>query len=223
MKTLLTVLFSFAAFAVSHAGFEMVQELNQTGPQGTMTVQTVTKAEGDMMRVDAGTDVTTIINTAKKEIKTLMHKQKAFMQVPSSVIENAEKMALEQEAKMKDIPAPTPTGKTQQINGYNCSEYVQELDGNKMTFWLTKDLKGADKLLAEAKGMGNFDPFKGSVKNLSGTEGFPIRIEIESPQIGRMQITTLSIKEATIPAAEFEAPADYKAFAMPGGLAPSQP
>lgn len=223
MKTLLVTIFSFAALAASQAGFEMVQELNQTGPQGTVTMQTVTKAEGDMMRVDAGTDVSTIINTSKKEIKTLMHKQKAFMDVPASVIENAEKMAQEQEARMKDSPAPTATGKTQEINGYKCAEYVQEAGGNKMTYWLTKDLKGGAALLAQAKGMGNFDPFKGSLKGFKGDEGFPIRLEIESPQMGRMQITTLSIKEATIPASDFQAPGEYKAFQMPAGMAPKQP
>ncbi|HEY5793341.1 MAG TPA: DUF4412 domain-containing protein, partial [Chthoniobacterales bacterium] len=158
MKSSIVLLLSLAAAACCHAGFEMVQEINQSGPQGTLTMQTVTKAEGDMMRVDAGKEVTTLINTKTKEITTLMHRQKAYMQVPASVIENAEKMAREQEAKQGEGAVPVATGKTQEINGYQCAEYTQTVNGNKMAYWLTKDLQGADALMAQAKGMGTFDP-----------------------------------------------------------------
>lgn len=223
MKKLLTVLFSVAALNFSHAGFEMVQQIEQNGAQGAVNMETTTRAQGDMMRVDVGSEMSTLINTKSKEIVTLIHKQKAFMKVPTEIVAKAEKMAAEQEATQKDQAGAKATGKTEEINGYKCAEYTQEVSGNKMTYWLTTELKGADMVLSQAKTMGTFDPFRGSMKGFAGSEGFPIRIEIESPQMGKMKITTVSIKDATFPASDFAAPADYKAFQMPAGAAPSQP
>ncbi len=225
MNRILILLALLATAQIASAGLVLVQELDQSGgPAPGKTKMTIT-ASGTKARVDVGKDITSIVDSKSGTVTSLLHAQKIAMKLPEGTFDTIKNASKDQDAK-PDLKA---TGKTEEINGFKCEEYVGTVKGLNVTFWTTKDVKNQKEILAQLSKLsdGN-DPFKAALQNGDDFPGFPIRTVIASKDIGTSTVTVISIKDQSVPDSAFDVPSDYRMAAVPdmsrpGGGAPAVP
>ncbi|MDD5198691.1 MAG: DUF4412 domain-containing protein [Terrimicrobiaceae bacterium] len=216
-----------ALIAATHsatAGIVIVEEVDQTGPMPGKTPMTMT-ISGDRARIDVGRQLSSIVDLKAGTVTSLMHAQKIAMQLPKAALDAVK----EKVAARGEKPDLKPTGKKETISGFACEEYTGAFQGLDVTYWVTRDVANQKEILEQMGRLsGDGDPFKAALAGGGDFPGFPIRTTVKSPQIGVSTMTVLSIKNADVPASQFEVPADYKTVAVPqmsqpGGNAPAAP
>lgn len=225
MKRLLLPLVLFASAQLAGAGLVLVQEIDQSGgPMPGKTRMTIT-ASGDKARVDIGKDISSIVDSRTGTVTSLLHAQKMAMKLPEGTFDSIKHASKDQSTK----PDLKPTGKTEEINGFQCEEYIGTIKGLKVAFWTTRDVKNQKEILGQlAKLSGGNDPFKAALQDGGDFPGFPIRTVIDTKESGTSTMTVVSIKDEDVPDSAFEIPAGYKTMDMPkmsnpGGGAPAMP
>jgi hypothetical protein len=103
-------------------------------------------------------------------------------------------------------------GKTEKINGYNCSKYiVSQGDKDVLTVWATKDVKGPESLKKDLQDfrerLASTMPRIGSAmaEGMKNVDGFPIRVESAN-----YKSVVTKIEHKSTPSSSFEAPKGYK-------------
>jgi len=212
---LLAALLPTCAFA---ADFEGVIQMSMTTGSHT-TPMTFTEKPG-FTRIDmaaAGGRVGgMIMDHAKQEMTILMPQQRMYMvqAIPQQVIAQAQ-------SKIDDA-AVEKTNDHEKILGYDTTKYIAKNNEGTSDIWVTDQL-GTFAGFGPAQGGGLFGrgAHSSSAKKNSwedafkGKEAFPLRVittNSSGQQTFKMEAT--SVEKKSVPASEFQPPADYRKFDM---------
>jgi hypothetical protein len=227
MKILAPALALFALVHFAGAGLILVEEMDQKGGPMPGKMEMTITASGDKARVDMGKQISSIVDSKTGTVTSLMHEQKMAMQLPEGTFDSIKKAGESEKGKFK--PELKPTGKRETINGFACEEYVGKIKGMDVSFWVTKEVKNQKEILDQLSNLsGGADPFQGALASGEDFPGFPIRTVMKTPELGKMTMTVVSIKNEDVPESVFDIPAGYKTMSMPkmqlpGGGAPAVP
>lgn len=188
-------------------GIEMILRISASSGEPGDTVITL-KAQNNKLRTDLE-GMSTIYDPAKGTVISLMHEDKAWMQMP--VPEAITKAHSEPEPF--DAADFRPTGNRKNISGWECEEFVS--DKEKAAVWLTKDIKLSPSLLGNLQDSGGaHNPLRDFFSKTQRFDGVPIRIESldkEAPFL----MTVESLVKKTMNSKEFEPPANYTRLEIP--------
>lgn len=215
----------FFCVALLHADLVVVQKVEGIGqPQAAeMTL----KVKGDKIRVDLAPEISTLTDAATGETTTLMHAQKAYMQIsPEALGQLAGRLNGKQEAA---LPPSTPqaTGKHETVNGVDTELYTARLGQMKVTYWIAKDFPEGDKLRDLFQKLQK-SPLAKLTQGGMGSQpadlpGVAVRTRMEPPNGQKLTVTLISVKEQALDNAEFEIPRNYQALPSPAFGAPKHP
>jgi hypothetical protein len=226
MKRLLStaLLITLASSTSLRADIVIVQKVEGVGGQtGEMTM----KMKNGMVRTDVNPEMSNITDTKTGDVITLLHDRKSYMKISGAttkaMLEQIRKMTQE---KSGSSPASAPklkaTGRKEKISGYDTEEYVCDMNGKKMSYWIAKDFPNYSVILREMMQLregGLSAMMKGLMPDASDFPGMPIRTEVDNG--GEKIVTTLlSANQEPVDAADMQAPAAYKEMTMPNFTLP---
>ncbi len=216
MKLLPSLLLSASlaiAPAVLHAAdFEGKIRMKMTEPRGGSRNLDYSIKPG-LVRADIALDekqnMTTIMNSAKKEVVVLMPGQNMYF---SSSIDDVADVAAEHAGSLEK------TGETTKILGYDCTKYVSRDKGTTTEIWATDELGtfagiSAGNPMSRKKSSG-----PGWEQALKGGNFFPLRVvSVNKKGKEEFRMEAVSIDKGSQPDSLFEIPAGYQQFNL-GGL-----
>lgn len=202
------------SLAAAHADLTVVQNIEGAGPISASTM----KIKGDKARIEAGPQMTTIIDGKSGEILTLLNDQKKFMRISAAQAKAAAEMAMQPE--QKNAPAGKPqlksSGKKETINGFETEEYLCDAPAFKGSYWIATKYPNAAAILQQmaattpaawnlaGKGMPDYRDFP----------GVPVRMRVLFS--GKEIVTTLtSLKQDPLPDSDFIVPPGFEEVRMP--------
>ncbi len=209
-----TALLCSFSFCAAQADLTIVQNVEAGGPMASMTL----KIKGDKARIEAGPQITTIIDSKSGDLLTLMNDQKKFVRVSAAQAKAAGEMAMEpgENGAPSGRPQLKPSGKKEIINGYETEEYVCEAPAFKGSYWISSKYPDAPAILKQlaattpaawnlaGKGMPDYRDFP----------GIPLRTRINFS--GKEIVTDLvSIKQTALPDSEFVVPPGFEEMKIP--------
>jgi hypothetical protein len=222
MKVLASFLVAlFCAVFSVEADLTIVQKVEGLGPVGEVTM----KIKGDKARVQAGADVTTIIDAKSGDVTTLMNSQKRYVQMSGEKVKAMAAMMNQSTPGPQGAAKPkvTATGKKETINGYETEEFVCDAPAFKATYWVATKLPDGPAILKQMQAMQSSAWGVGSTPATTPPDlpGVPIRSRI-TIQGKEMTTTISSIKQDPVAPEEFSVPTDFKEMQIPnlGGKAP---
>ena len=204
-------------------GFEGKVSMTMTGNKGDAHAMTY-MMKGTMMRLDmeAGKG-SMIMDLEKHQMIMLMHERQMYMimKMPQPQDQGPHQAGTPGGPPSDRTPPDvTATGKTQEILGYTCSQFLVK-DGDKTTeLWLAPGLGVFMGLHAGSS------PFGGRSRNaeaaakweeaFKGKAGFPLRVitrDGSGKETNRMDVT--KIEKGGVSDGDFAPPAGYQQFQMP--------
>ncbi len=217
MKILPLLLATVLPATLCRADLTIVQQIKQGSDASAKEMTVTTKFKDDFARIDISPQMATIVNLKTGDATSLIIPQKAAMKVTSEMVQEMKKAASPNGEATK-IEPPKPTGKKDTINGFACEEYTTTVQGKTVNLWITKDAPEAEKAVAKLSSLsaGN-DPLSAALSQ-ENMPGFPVRAEIEVPQIGKLTATVVTLNTNPVDASEFVVPADFKEMALPAGM-----
>lgn len=201
------------SLCAARADLTIVQNV-EGGPLSSMTM----KIKGGKARIEAGPQMTTIIDSKTGDLLTLLNEQKKFIKMSAAQAKAAAQMAMEPDEKGVTSARPKlkPTGKKETINGYETEEYTCEAPAFKGSYWISSKYPNAPAILQQlaattpeawnvaGKGMPDYRDFP----------GIPLRTRISFS--GKEIVTNLvSINQTPLSDADFAVPAGFEEMAMP--------
>jgi hypothetical protein len=204
---LLGILFT----ATLHADTVLVQKVEAAGRSSEMTV----KIKGTKIRSDISPEISTLTDTASGATTTLMHPQKAYMEISAAATRQ-----LLDKVPPQAAPEPVlePTGKHETVNGYDTEIYTVETGALKTRYWIAKDYPDEKKLLAlfkELQNTGLGTMARQMAPQPTEFPGVPLKTELQSSRSQKVTVTLLSVEEEPLPDSDFVVPPDYKALPTP--------
>ena len=214
-KTLATICIGIAFASSGFADITIVQKL-ETADGDKLTDDITIHAADNKIRVDMGSEMSTISDDEKKKIVTLIHGQKMAMEMPAVVMDQMKaRMASAVTGDLKP-ESFTPTGRKEKISGFECEEYTYSIQGQKVSSWFAKDLKENGEVAAAFKSLAkSSNPMASSLAQFDAMPGVPIRTIIDLPGAGVTTVTIEKISTDKIPSSVFAIPAGYKSMGMP--------
>ena len=197
------------------ADLTIVQKMDGMG----QNMETTAKFKGSKTRVDAGPNMSIIMDLKSGEMEQINDAQKTYLKVPMQI----EQAALDSMKKMQgdgaQKPQLTATGKKDTISGFAAEEYTATIAGSKLSLWLTKALPDYEKTLKEMSAAFSQGPMAAMMQSygldMANLPGFPIRT-VNELQPGQTITTTVeSINTKPVADSEFQIPAGYKEISMP--------
>lgn len=206
-----------ATAALAADSFEGKVTLAMSSPKGKSTVINY-EMKGHLMRIDMeNAPVTTVMDINKREMTMFMHEQKMYMTHAMPQVDPNKMQGKASEAEIED------TGRTEEILGYKCNEFIVR-DGKTVTnLWLAHGL-GTFMGLNQGNGGGNPFMRRGArsanaakwEEVLKDKGGFPLRV-ITHDASGKesFKMEAKKIEPGSVPDADFEPPPGYQKFQMP--------
>lgn len=194
-----------------HAGIYYEQEMKmpaQPGRPAGVSKQVV-YISGLKMRIEGttmGVKVIAIQRHDKGMIYQLMPAQKVCMEM-------AIPKPPAQPAGQEPAATVTKTEETKKIGKYSCTRYDASISGQTFRFWMTEDVDLGGEMADYWKVMSQGQPPK-MAQEMTKVKGFPIRMEMPSPQ-GPIVATVTTVKKQDIPDSMFEVPEGYQKMSMP--------
>ncbi len=109
----------------------------------------------------------------------------------------------------------TKTDRTKTISGYRCTRYDLSADGRTIRCWMTTDVELGEEVATYWQAGTRLYP-PALTRRLAKVPGFPIRIEVFSPD-PVTTITVTRLKKQDVPDSMFVVPPDYQpAFVVTG-------
>ena len=147
------LLFCFGFFVAAKADVTVVQSVQAVQPGGGLEParEMTIRLAGDKLRLDSG-DISSIIRADKKMTYSILHADKVFVAVPHHAGEHAMHATHATHAAevLSGEPEPLkvrPTGKSDKVNGFNCTEVeVEQSDGTLLDTWVTQDSEAVKAL-----------------------------------------------------------------------------
>ncbi len=124
------------SLCAARADLTIVQNVEGGGPLSSMTM----KIKGDKARIEAGPQMTTIIDSKTGDLLTLLNEQKKFItHVCGPGQGGCRKWPWSPTKKARRLREPQlkPTGKKETINGYETEEYTCEAPAFKGSYWIS--------------------------------------------------------------------------------------
>jgi hypothetical protein len=212
MRTIFTVFVSLMLAAIDANADYIIQQQVETMGRAQKIVM---KIKENKARLDTG-QTSTIIDSNTGETVMLIHAQKVFLKIPAEQLKaQAEAvkslMGTQGAETVTDIQLK-PTGRKQLINSYQTEEYVGNLNGTDMSFFISKDFPDFRKVIEAVHtvqtGPG-MDIFRTMAIPPSKYPGMPIRTEAKF--LGQSIVVTLeSVEQTSLADADFSLPPDYK-------------
>lgn len=229
MKHLPLVLTLALIAAAGRADLIVEQKIESQMQNGNITIKT----KGDNVRIDMPTGpmgaMSVIMNVDTGDSVNLIHTQKMAMKV-SGAQTKAMMEAMKKQTPGADAgagPKLTPTGKTEKVGEHTAEIYTWASGGGTQTLWIAKDFPNfadfKDELVklnkAAAAGIA-----KDMQPDFSTLPGMVVKTVADAGGM-KMTSTLVSVKQAPVDAALFEAPKDYQNMAAPTlpGAAPQPP
>jgi len=222
----LTSLISPALLAAARADVTIVQKVDGATHNNH---EMIIKVKGDKARFDVSPQVSMIIDGKSGDLISLMKDQRKFVRVSTeqmkAIGEMAGKLTGNDLANAK--PKLTPTGRKENIDGYEAKEYAFESALFKGSYWISTSFPDAMGILKQLqavspeawrtamKGMPNYQDFS----------GLPLKSRVT---VGNQEITStvVSVKQDPLSDAEFSIPKDFQEIKVPnmfGGKMPVKP
>jgi len=215
----------FFCVAALHADLVVVQKVEGIGQ--TQAAEMTLKVKGDKIRVDVAPEISTLTDAATGETTTLLHAQKAYMQISAEAAGQLMGTLKGKEDAALTPSAPQATGKHETLSGVDTEIYTASLGQMKVTYWIAKDFPEGDKLRALFKQLQN-SPLSKLAQGGLGSQpaelpGVAVRTKMEPPNGQKLTVTLISVKEQPLDNAEFEIPRNYQALPTPAFGVPKQP
>jgi len=195
------------------AGIYYEQEMKmpaQPGMPAGVSKQVVYMS-GPKMRIEGttmGTEAILILRHDKGIVYQLMPAQKVCMEMPIP-------KPPAQPAGQEPTVTVTKTAETKKIGKYTCTRYDAAVSGRTFRFWMTEDVDlGSEMANYWQTTTRGESPKVG--QEMAKVKGFPIRMEMPSPQ-GTIVSTVTTVKKQDVPDSMFEVPEGYQKMSMPGG------
>jgi hypothetical protein len=216
------LVFFYAALA--QADLVVIQKVEGLGP--AQSTEMTLKIKGDKIRADIAPEISTITDAATGEATTLMHAQKAYMQINAEALgQLTSRLNANQETALEPSP-PQSTGKHETVNGVDTEIYTAKLGQMKVTYWIAKEFPEGDKLRDLFKRLQNSPMAKLTQGSLASQPfdlpGVAVRTRMEPPNGQKLTVTLFSVKEQELDHAEFEIPRNYQSLPSPAFGAPQK-
>lgn len=206
--------------AAIHADLILEQKIESPMQNGSITI----KVKGDNLRIDMPTSpmgpMSTVMNVNTGDSLNLVHAQKMVMKVSGAQTKAMMEMMKKQApagATESAAPKLQATGRTEKIGEYNTEIYTWTGGGTTQTLWVAKDFPNFAAFkdeLAKLNKSAASGIAQGSQPDFSTLPGMVVKSVAESGGM-KMTSTLVSVKQAPVDAALFEAPADYQTMAQP--------
>ncbi len=195
----------------------IVQTVEGAGQNGPVTIF----VKGDKIRTDIAKQISTIVDGSSGNLKTLMHDQKAYMEISAEAglqLINTLKSQPGAPQASAEKPAFKATGKNETINGHQTEIYTLDSGNMKSTYWIAKDYPQGALVLDLHKQMQN-NPLSKMAETMAPQPeelpGVPVKIEMQIEGGEKITTTLVSVEEKTLDDSTFTIPEDYKALAAP--------
>lgn len=216
----LVLFFAAAWFAASSvcADITLVQQVESesTGKAGT---QVTLRAKDAKIRIDMGSEMSTISDSTSGTTTTLVHQTKMAMQMPPGVMKQMSEAIKDDDAAKPEEPQYKPTGRRETISGFACEEYEVTTQGKKILSWFTKDIPDAATIAASLKNIqANMPGIQTGSDAFERMPGFPVRTVIEVPGMDKTIITLISVSADPLEKEIFNVPDGYQTVTIPATL-----
>jgi hypothetical protein len=198
-------------------------------PGANMTI----KIKGDKARIDASSQLTTILDGKTGDVINLLNDQKTVVRISSdklkAVTDMLDKFSDKKAASEK--PKLTPTGQKETVNGYQTEQYTYEGPGFKAVYWIAPDYPDGAAILAQLQSIKSefWDAANTKMPDFRDFPGLPIRTRMilsketpadkpdASPSGHGTEVTSTitSVGHDPINDSEFTVPADFKETKLP--------
>jgi hypothetical protein len=235
MKTHLTTLLVFALITpAAMADWVITQKITMGGqPEQMMTM----KYKNKKARLDMGTQMSMIMDSAAGNTLTIMHEQKMLMKSDAAqmkaAVEMAKKSASAQTAAGTAPAKPEATGQKEKVGDYECEIYTWKSAYGSTKMWIAKDFPNFAELNQISDEMQKTlgGAATGMAPAAADLPGMVMKTEAEAMgQKTHMEL--VSAKEEAVDDKAFEKPEGYQEMAMPslpsgaaptGGTSPEAP
>ena len=218
--SILVVLLAAAPAVLGAATFEGKVHLKISDNKG-QSHEMVQSLKDGLVRTDVEAGVhsaSLIMDFAKQELTILIAAQHMYMvrPMPTGAPAGAPGAADTGEASF------AKTGETEKILGYDCVKYVAKTKDGAHEVWVTDQLGrfgglGGGNPMARRHGG---KPTAGWEQLLAGKDLFPLRVVTHNAAgTETFRLEAVSVEKTTLPASDFQPPADYKKLDM-GGMMP---
>jgi Domain of unknown function (DUF4412) len=198
----------------ARADLTIVQKIEGAGQNGEITI----KIKGDKARIEADPRVTTIVDRKTGEVINLVNDKKTVIRFSGDAMKAAEEMMGQFAGKTEanEKAKLTPTGKKENINGYETEEYVYETPKFKASYWIAPKYPDGAAILKQLQTL-NSEIWKQHSKGMPDYRDFPgLPIKTVMSFGGREVTSTLTtIKQDPLSDSEFTVPNDYRELKMP--------
>jgi uncharacterized protein DUF4412 len=192
------------------ADFVVKETVQNLGRNQDVTI----KLKDNHCRIDANPETTALLDTQSGVTTILLHQTKMFLNVKADELGaegNALKKLLSQQSGNEENVDFQPTGKKEQINGYDTDEYVGKISGLSVRVQVAKDFPNYQALLSAlyaAQNAPGLNLFRALSIPPDKYPGMPIRTTIEV--LGQPVVTTVDyVQQSTLSESEFAIPEGY--------------
>ena len=218
MKVAAISVFAAAMLIVSaRADLTIVQKVEGIPQVSEMTM----KIKGEKMRVEAGPQVTTIVDGSTGAAVTLMHDRKMAMRMSAEQAKAAAAAMGKGLTGQSETPAAkgklSPSGKKQTINGHETEEYVYDSPSLKASYWVAKNYPNGEAIMKEMQAISAKAAAAANPTGMPDYRDFPgLPIRTNGSMAGQQFVSTITaIKQDPLSDAEFAVPKDYQEMKMP--------
>src|SRR5947209_6417490 len=209
VKTLLSLFAALAAgFSSARADLTIVENVEGDSHTSAMTV----KIKGDKARIEANPQLTTIVDSKKGEITSLINDRKVFLRISGNRLRAAMDMVNKFDEKSPPAAKPKliPTGRKATINGYETEEYGYETPKVKASFWVAPSYPDGAAILKQLAVLSS-GPLKmqnAVAPDYAEIPGVPLKFVVTA---GGKDITTTvsSLNQEPLSDSDFDVPSDY--------------
>jgi Domain of unknown function (DUF4412) len=192
------------------ADFLVKETVQNLGRNQDVTI----KLKDNHCRIDANPETTALLDTQSGVTTILLHQTKMFLNVKADELRaegNALKKLLSQQSGNEETVDFQPTGKKEQINGYDTDEFVGKIAGLSIRVQVAKDFPNYQALLSAlyaAQNAPGLNLFRALSIPPDKYPGMPIRTTIEV--LGQPVVTTVDyVQQSTLSDSEFAIPEGY--------------
>ena len=199
---------------LAHADVVIEETIDGPGIKGAIRF----RVKGDKARVDMpgpnGSSMSSYVDAVTGEATTLNHVDRTA--IKTNFLETA-RLATEKKkaaGQSTDPVVPVKTGKTDRIGSWNADEYVADVNGTKLSVWVSTDVPNWASLkkqmapFQKATGAGSFDP------STFAAPGYIVKTETISIN-RKVTIRLFSAEERPVNEADLVIPGGYKIVPLP--------
>lgn len=222
MKTLITLLGFILCFQLSAQDFEGTIQMEMDAPDMEKDMEMTFHVKGDQFAVlisdpsqDEVGNMRMIINKEANEMLMIIEgdQESMAMKYDLAVMQEMQnklgELAPDGDTENAEITAEKPgkfTGKTKEIDGFTCKEYIVKEDGQLIQMWINEEINiNYDEMFPSQPGAKSDNPFS----RANGPDGFPMELTATDEKTGETMTMKSKVTREKI---------DDEIFAVPEGI-----